>query len=155
MELANLELKNPPLALAVQVGSVMFLSHYILPVWDVGPLIGYSLGAVLVLAGLGFCGLGIAEFYRQGTTVDPRVPGTTSSLVCRGVYRVSRNPMYVGFALLLCAVAVFLRSPLTLLGVVFFIVYINRFQIVPEERILQQHFGEEYARYREKVRRWL
>lgn len=72
-----------------------------------------------------------------------------------GVYRATRNPMYVGLALLLLAWTVYLGAPLALLGVAAFVAYITRFQIVPEERVLAQKFGPEFGAYRSRVRRWL
>ena len=72
-----------------------------------------------------------------------------------GIYRVSRNPMYLGFAILLLAWAVFLASPWMLLGVPAFMMFISRFQIQPEERALESLFGEEFRDYKARVRRWL
>jgi protein-S-isoprenylcysteine O-methyltransferase Ste14 len=115
----------------------------------------------LVLAGLFltdalFCALaGVYCFRRAHTTVDPLHPDKASRLVTGGIYRVSRNPMYLGFALLLLAWAVFLASPWMLLGVPAFMLYIGRFQIQPEERALETLFGQEFRDYRAQVRRWL
>ncbi|MDR6576679.1 protein-S-isoprenylcysteine O-methyltransferase Ste14 [Pseudomonas extremaustralis] len=82
-------------------------------------------------------------------------PQQASALVEAGIYRYSRNPMYLGFAIILAAWALVLASPLTLLGVVAFVLYMNRFQITPEEWALEALFGESFARYRARVRRWL
>jgi protein-S-isoprenylcysteine O-methyltransferase Ste14 len=79
----------------------------------------------------------------------------TSSLVTSGVYRFSRNPMYVGMLLILTAWAVFLAVPLTLLGPLAFFLYLKRFQIEPEERVMGEIFGAEFSAYRAQVRRWL
>lgn len=111
--------------------------------------------AVLSLAGAFFCLAGVVSFRRARTTVNPLKPQSASSLVNSGIYRVSRNPMYVGFALLLAAWAAWLASPPGLLGVVLFVLYVTRFQIVPEERALAALFGAEFERYRQGVRRWL
>jgi protein-S-isoprenylcysteine O-methyltransferase Ste14 len=94
-------------------------------------------------------------FRRQRTTINPLHPEKTSSLVTGGIYRISRNPMYVGMALLLLAWAVYLESPAALLGIGAFIAYITRFQIIPEESLLSRHFGAEFENYRQRVRRWL
>jgi len=71
------------------------------------------------------------------------------------IYQYSRNPMYLGFAIILAAWALALGSPLTLLGVVAFVLYMNRFQIAPEEWALEALFGESFVRYRARVRRWI
>ena len=82
-------------------------------------------------------------------------PQTTSSLVCSGIYRVTRNPMYLGLVFVLVAWAVFLSSAWALLGPMAFALYMNRFQIAPEERVLSSMFGASYSDYLSRVRRWL
>ena len=72
-----------------------------------------------------------------------------------GVYRYTRNPMYVGLACCVLAWGVYLQNFAALLGVVIFIAYMTHFQIKPEERALQEKFGDEYANFKSKVRRWL
>jgi len=79
----------------------------------------------------------------------------TSHFVSEGIYKLSRNPMYVGLACCLVSWAIWLSYLLPWLGVVLFIAYMTRFQIIPEERVLRQKFGDEYQNYCLKVRRWL
>ena len=98
---------------------------------------------------------GILEFRRHQTTIHPFNPEETSAIVSSGVYRVSRNPMYLGLAIILLAWAVYLGNAWTLLGIPLFIAYLTRFQIIPEERALRQKFGDEYASYSAAVRRWI
>jgi protein-S-isoprenylcysteine O-methyltransferase Ste14 len=99
--------------------------------------------------------LGIFEFRRVGTTVNPMHPSSASALVTRGIYRWTRNPMYVGDVLLLLAVAVFFSNPLGLAGVVLFVLWMDLLQIPAEERALRERFGEAYEAYCARVRRWL
>ena len=82
-------------------------------------------------------------------------PEKSSALVCTGIYKYSRNPMYLGMALLLLAWAIYLASAWALLGVLAYVLYITRFQIIPEERVMEKLFGQEYLAYKAKVRRWL
>ena len=82
-------------------------------------------------------------------------PGAVSALVTNGIYRWTRNPMYVGLCLFLSAAVVYLWSPWVLLGPVAFVAYINRFQIAPEERVMRERFGETYEAYCQRVRRWV
>jgi protein-S-isoprenylcysteine O-methyltransferase Ste14 len=89
------------------------------------------------------------------TTVNPTTPNGTTSLVTSGVYRYTRNPMYVGFGLALLAVVVYLGSIASSLVLPLYVVYMNRFQIRPEERMLLEKFGEPFATYLRNVRRWL
>ena len=98
---------------------------------------------------------GLIEFRRARTTVNPLKPDTSSALVTRGVYGVTRNPMYIGLAIMLVGWAVFLANAAALIGVVGFTWYIDRFQIAPEERALAALFGAEFESYRRDVRRWL
>ena len=105
--------------------------------------------AVLVVIG------GVVAFRRAKTTVNPMKPDTASSLVVSGIYRYTRNPMYLGFLLLLMAWAAALSNVLALVSLLAFVLYMNRFQIVPEERMLASRFAQDYAEYRARVRRWL
>lgn len=109
----------------------------------------------LFLAGTLCAALGVLAFRRAGTTVDPRVPEQSAILVTSGIYRVSRNPMYLGFLCMLCGWAACLGSVFSLVGVVLFVLYMNRFQIATEERYMQEKFGAVYLRYKTQVRRWL
>ena len=82
-------------------------------------------------------------------------PDRSAALVAGGIYRSSRNPMYLGFLLLLAAWACWLANPLALAGLPAFVLYLNRFQIAPEERALRARFGDAYDGYARAVRRWL
>jgi protein-S-isoprenylcysteine O-methyltransferase Ste14 len=98
--------------------------------------------------------LGMLAFHRAKTTINPVNIGAASSIVTDGVYRYTRNPMYVGLTLMLLGWAVRIAVPFVLVGPVIFMLYITRFQIIPEERVLTSKFGEEYRKYQERVRRW-
>ena len=110
---------------------------------------------LLVLAGVSLALAGIRAFRRADTTVDPRAPDLASSIVRSGPYTFTRNPMYLGLALVLLGVCAYLANPLALLAVVVFVAYITRFQIIPEERLLLAKFGEPFAQYMRSVRRWV
>lgn len=109
----------------------------------------------LIVLGFVIAAAGVAEFRRHKTTVNPLEPSRSSSVVRTGIYRYTRNPMYLGMALVLLGVAVFWASAPGSAIVAAFCFYIQRFQIVPEERALQRLFGEEFASYRSRVRRWI
>jgi protein-S-isoprenylcysteine O-methyltransferase Ste14 len=146
----------PPLALLALVATAMWLVERLLP--RLGPAWpSLAVPAVLVGAcGLVVVVLALLPFHRSRTTVDPRHPERASRLVTHGVYRVSRNPMYLAMLLGLVAWGLWLgQVAAVLLGPVFFVAYLNRRQIEPEERALAAAFGEEYERYRRTVRRWL
>lgn len=111
-------------------------------------------GATFLLAGV-FGFPAFRAFARARTTINPVRIDAASTLVTTGVYGVSRNPMYVSLTLLLVAWAAALGSAVVLVGPVIFVLWINRLQIVPEERVLRAKFGAAYEAYTARVRRWI
>ena len=126
-----------------------------LPGIELGEPLRIIVAALVALVGGFFCIASVISFRRAKTTVNPLKPATASALVSSGIYQVSRNPTYLGFALFLVAWAVYLSSPWALVGVIGFVLYINRFQIRPEERALAVLFAAEFERYKNSVRRWV
>jgi protein-S-isoprenylcysteine O-methyltransferase Ste14 len=108
-----------------------------------------------LLAGGVFGVAGIVEFRRARTTVNPLEPAAASALVRSGIYKLTRNPMYLGLALLLLGWGIFLSNPASLAVLFGFVAYMNRFQIIPEERALETLFGKDFAAYRDSVSRWI
>ena len=98
---------------------------------------------------------GVVAFRRASTTVNPLRPEGVSSLVTSGIYRVTRNPMYLGFLLALIGWAIWLGHPLSALMVPLFVAYMSRFQIGPEERVLRAQFGDAFGAYSATTRRWV
>lgn len=113
------------------------------------------LTAALAALGVAVAVTGVVAFHRARTTVNPLKPQESSALVVSGIYARTRNPMYVGMALVLAAWSVFLGNPLALLGVAAFVAWIDRLQIRPEERALHGLFGPAFEAYCARVRRWL
>jgi len=150
-----LETRVPPPIVALIFAALMWgLARYT-PVFNVQLPLKVFIVSVLAAMG-GLCSLtGALSFRRARTTIDPMKPHQASTLVCGGIYRVTRNPMYLGLVFVLTAWAVYLNSLEALLGVVGFMIYIHGFQILPEERALIEVFGEEYRDYQSRVRRWL
>lgn len=112
--------------------------------------------AVIAIVGVGIAGSGVRRFAAAGTTVDPHAPQKASSLVDGGIYRVTRNPMYLGMVCLLAGWGVGLGDWLALVaGPVLFVMVITRLQIIPEERVLSERFGADYDMFRRRTRRWL
>ena len=151
----SLDLKVPPPAVALVVALAMWwVSRYGLLE---GVPLAWRVGAALVVAAVGaaFDVAGILAFGRAKTTVNPMKPEKSAALVNTGVFRITRNPMYVGMVFILLAWAVYLASPWALFGPPLFAAYITRFQIKPEERVLAARFGDEFASYTARVRRWL
>jgi len=150
-----LENKIPPPIVGLSFGVLMWQIAAYTPQIATDTTTRWILSGLLVLLGFGFAIAGGLAFRKASTTVNPLKPEEATSLVIVGVYKISRNPMYVGMALLLLAWVTFLAAPWALLGVVGFILYINRFQIAPEERALVELFGQDFKNYKSTVRRWL
>ena len=150
-----LELKIPPPVVALLVGIAMWVASRTGPSIDLPFLIRAVTAIAIAMLGGGISFAGDMSFRRAKTTVNPMRPEKASSLVTSGIYRFTRNPMYLGLLLIVIAWAVFLSSPWALAGPVAFVLYVGRFQITPEERALSTKFGAEYSSYKSQVRRWL
>ncbi len=152
---AMLEHRIPPPLVMLAIAGVMIWGATVLPAVGV-PLWLRGLVAAGLVGVAGLFGVpAVLGFRRVGTTVNPiRIEGT-SKLVTDGVFARSRNPMYVAVVTLLLALAVGLGVPALLLGPVALALFLTRFQIIPEERMLAAKFGAEYAAYRVRVRRWV
>lgn len=147
--LSALETKVPPPLLLVALATIAgFLPGSSV---SVGQLV---FGLPLVVLGLSLNALPKVSFRRAGTTVSPLRPEQSSALVTSGLYRYSRNPMYLGYAVALIGWVICLGQPLGLFVVGLFLGYLTRFQIAPEERQLAAMFPDEYAVYSSAVRRW-
>lgn len=151
----GLDNKIPPPVVGALVAAGMWGVSILGPQFPLASVPKYSLVAILVVAGLTFDALGILAFRRSRTTVNPLKPERASAIVTSGVYRITRNPMYLGMALLLLAWAIYLSALLPFAGLLIYVWYITKFQIKPEERVLESIFGEEYSSYAARVRRWL
>jgi protein-S-isoprenylcysteine O-methyltransferase Ste14 len=109
----------------------------------------------VIAFGLSFDLMGLLEFRKHATTISPLSPNKSALVVSSGIYRITRNPMYLGLAIVLVGVTIAVGSPMGLLMVIVFVLYITRFQIKPEERILEAKFGEAFVDYKAKVKRWI
>lgn len=152
--MSRLENKIPPpivlllcIALGWWLSSIDAYStfQFDLPRWVVWAIVGLGLCTALA---------GVIEFRRARTTVDPLHPDKASSLVTSGVFRFTRNPMYLGMVIVLIGALLHFQSYMAFLVVPLFVVYIKRFQIVPEERAMQKVFGDAFTRYKQDVARW-
>lgn len=150
-----LEHKIPPPVVLLVIGAAMWAGARQAAALPVNSLLRWAIAGALAVLGIVLAGLGKLAFRRAGTTTNPRRPELASAFVSSGVYRHTRNPMYLGATAVLLGWAVFLAAPWTLLGPVLFVAYITRFQILPEERELRAKFGSEYAEYQQRVGRWL
>ena len=150
-----MELKLPPPVVFVITLALMYLlSRWIdWPVWLFAGN-GY-VASILLFVGVSI-GVGATiGIKKQRTTIEPRTPEKTTTLVVTGWFNYSRNPMYVSLVIELVAMVVWLGNPINYALVMAFVAYIQRFQIIPEERILVELFGQQYRDYCARVRRWV
>ena len=153
--MSALELKIPPVLVTVLFALLMWLVSRLTPAIPISPELKITF--LLLFTGLGaYVGLAaVASFRKANTTVNPLTPESISSLVVSGIFRLSRNPMYLALLLALTGWGLYLANIFSLLVAVGFILYMNRFQIQPEERALEEIFGSEFNDYKKQVRRWI
>jgi len=153
--MSALELRLPPVLVAVITAALMWLIARLTPevTWSahartVCLLLFTTAGALTGLSA-------VMAFRKARTTLNPLTPEACSTLVDTGVFRFTRNPMYLALLMVLIGWALFLANICALLAALLFVAYMNRFQIRPEEKVLESIFGDVFAEYRRRVRRWL
>lgn len=153
--MSTLELKVPPVAQVVVTAAAMYGIAKVLSAlkfsFNGSAVLALGLAVIGVSSGI----MGVIQFREAQTTPNPQALEKVSSLVTSGIYNYSRNPMYLGLVLILLGWALYLSHLLAFVCVVFFVVYITRFQIQPEERMMAKKFGKHYQAYLAKVRRWI
>ncbi|MBW3565692.1 MAG: isoprenylcysteine carboxylmethyltransferase family protein [Acidobacteria bacterium] len=151
----RLELAVHPPIIFMACATIMILAERFMPGLAIGIPFRHHIAAALALVAIAVASLALLQFTRSRTTIDPRRPEEASLLVVGGIYRLSRNPMYLALLIALTALAVLLDNWISLAIVPLLPVWLTRFQIVPEERILSSRFGAEFEKYRARTRRWL
>ncbi len=150
-----LELRVPPPVVTLLVGLLMWLAARAIPALDFQFPARATLAVAIALIGLTIAVVAVFQFRRAGTTPNPMKPHESATVVVTGVYRYSRNPMYLGDLLILAGWAIWLANAAAFIGLPLFVAYLNRFQISGEERVLRSRFGAAYVDYCQRVRRWL
>ena len=153
--MTSLERRVPPPIVFLVMLLACWIIARVSPALAIGATLPRWFGGGLAAGGVLLGIAGAFEFRRPRTTIDPVRIEAASSLVTSGVFRVTRNPMYLGLAIILVGAAIFLRSPFALVGPAAFVAFIWRFQITPEERVMRAKFGAAYEAYRRRVRAWL
>ncbi|MGH1373300.1 MAG: methyltransferase family protein [Cellvibrionaceae bacterium] len=144
----------PPVVTLVAIGGIYLSSQVsLMDALQISPI--YSLGGVLVLLGFGIMLAGALEFRRAQTTVNPLNPEQASELVSSGIFKRTRNPMYLGMSLMVGAATLIVGHLSGLIWLIVFMLYIQVYQIHPEEKAMQKLFGDAFNQYRQQVRRWI
>lgn len=153
--LSALELKLSPVMTTILLAAVMLFVAGNTPELSMEPALRWTALLVFLGAGAAVSGAGVWSFRKARTTVNPWRPHGTSALVVSGIYGLTRNPMYLGLLLGLLGWGLFLANLFALALAWAFVPYMNRFQIRPEERALEQTYGHAFRDYCSRVRRWL
>ena len=151
----TLELKIPPVVVVAIAMALMWLTARATPTLLVlfpGRMV---LSILFVALGVAIIAAGVRSFVKANTTVNPHQPSASTFVVTTGIYRITRNPMYLGMLLVIVAWMIYLANAAAAIFPFLFAAYITRFQIQPEERVLIEKFGAAYEAYRASVRRWL
>ncbi len=151
----SLELKIPPALIALLIAGIMWLGSLVASDLDALSPNRYWIALASALAGTSLIVAAGIQSRKHQTTVNPMRPRKTSRIVTSGVYRFTRNPMYLGGLLILVGWAAVLGSPIALVLSGAFVWYMKRFQIGPEEQTLLSLPGPEYSEYMRQVRRWI
>lgn len=150
-----LKLKIPPPVYALLVAGFMWLLHTTLPIyqWIASPW--SSIGFAFIALGISIDLWAVGMFWKAKTTINPMKPDNSQSIVETGLYRFTRNPMYLGVLFSLVGISIWFGSVSVLLGLPLFVLLITIQQIIPEEKTLTKKFGQSYLDYKHRVRRWL
>jgi protein-S-isoprenylcysteine O-methyltransferase Ste14 len=151
----SLELRIPPMLVATIAGALIWLADRYAPVVRFDFPMQREVAIAVALAGFTVAVAGVVSFRRARTTVNPLNPAAASALVVSGIYRWTRNPMYLGVLLCLLGWALYLGSASAFVWPLLFVAYMDRLQIAPEEAALRARFGAEFESYRASVRRWI
>ncbi len=147
-------LRIPPALVFLIFAAAMYVLAIYLPVGYFDFFGRYLLIKILIAIAIIAGSLAIFQFFRSKTSIDPSKLSKTTALVTKGVYRFSRNPMYLSLLLLLLAWGLWLGNAFNSIIAAAFVSYMNKYQIIPEEGMLSELFGKEYEQYKIRVRRW-
>jgi len=148
-----METKIPPPIVTLIFGLAIYFSREMLPVAKIQH--SSYLGVFLLLIGFFILISAVRLFRKDNTTVNPLSPDQATKLVTDGIFKYTRNPMYLGMAFILGSISVFFNLLGGIFLVVLFCAYITKFQIIPEERAMKDLFSHDFEKYTKSTRRWI
>tara|TARA_B100001113_G_scaffold169697_1_gene138812 strand:+ start:128 stop:574 length:447 start_codon:yes stop_codon:yes gene_type:complete len=148
-----METKIPPPIVTLVFGLSIYFSRGIFQVVEIK--YSFYFGILLLLLGFVILISAVRLFRKDKTTVNPLSPEQASKLVTDGIFKYSRNPMYLGMALVLGSVAVFFNLTGGIILIALFCAYITKFQIIPEEKAMKDLFSDDFEKYKKVTRRWI
>ena len=145
----------PPLIGVVGIAIAVILNRLIYPLrLDMSnEIVQYAIGGVLIVDGVFLMFSSIKHFKRTNQDPEPWKP--TPEIITDGVYRFTRNPIYLGFGLIIAGLGILLNNLWMVIMVLPVWIAIHKLAVIPEEKYLEEKFGEEYLEYKKKVRRWI
>ena len=142
----------PPLIVLVLIVSIYFSSKKIDPI---NIPLQLDISIFILSAGILIFINPVLQFIKSKTTVNPIQFEEVNKLVTSGIFKYSRNPMYLGMLMIVLSTSIFYLNIYSILTPLLFILWINKFQIKREEEFLIEKFGDEYLSYKKKTRRWI
>lgn len=149
------DMKLPPPVVTLAIALLMWGLAHLFPVLNFDFAFRLTVAILFMVTGVVTGAAAVVAMLRARTTLDSRQPYTSSVLVTSGVYRVTRNPMYLGLLFVLFGWGIYLGNPASMLVAFILVFWLGRFQIEPEEQALADRFGAHFEDYRATVRRWL
>ena len=153
--MSYLENKIPPPAVLIVCLVLMWLISRETTSLEIDSEIKLLTSSFMFLLGVSIAVAGIVSFRKAKTTVNPLKPEEASHLVVAGIFKYTRNPMYLGMLCVAIGMVIKLANLWAAVMVLVFFFYISRYQITPEERAMQKLFGDQFSDYTKRVRRWL
>ena len=149
----DIKTKFPPPIVALTFGFLINYTKNIFPKIEVKN--EFIFGSFMIISGLIIILSAITLFKKYQTTITPLNPSNATKLITDGIYKFSRNPMYLGLLLVLLGISIILNPTGGFILIPLFILYLNLFQIIPEENAMVDLFKGEFLEYKENVRRWI
>ena len=149
----HIKTKIPPPLVALTFGFLINYTKNIFPKIEVKN--EFIFGSFMIISGLIIILSAITLFKKYQTTITPLNPSNATKLITDGIYKFSRNPMYLGLLLVLLGISIILNPTGGFILIPLFILYLNLFQIIPEENAMVDLFKDEFLDYKENVRRWI
>ena len=149
----DIKTKFPPPLVALTFGFLINYTKNTFPKIEIKNEIIF--GSFMIISGLIILLSAIILFKKYQTTITPLNPSNATKLITDGIYKFSRNPMYLGLLLVLVGISIILNLTGGFFFILLFILYINLFQIIPEENAMVDLFKDEFLEYRKNVRRWI
>ena len=148
-----METKIPPPIVTLVFGLLIYFSQGIFP--SIANQLTFYVGIFVMLLGFSILISAVRSFKRSKTTVNPLNPEQATKLVTEKIFTYSRNPMYLGMATILSSLALVVNLVGGIIFIALFCIYITKYQIIPEEKVMKNLFSEEFDEYMKTTRRWI